>query len=189
MRKATKLWIWRGDDEFPEKWIGVYDKVKSPDRFLFRAGKELESIGLKPRIHFEATTKQLLQWDVLPNNSASPIVNSKVVQILNEICEESVQFFDIEITTLDGIINEYKLLNITKTVSCINHNKSKYSFVAGTNHIMGFQKLVCRLDEITANLLAREVEYKSHKLIADNVYESLNSNNIRGVGFELCLVG
>jgi hypothetical protein len=186
MKNATALWLWRIPDNHPNKWIGIYNREISPDRFLFQRGQEIEELESNPTFSFDLPSSRLQKFGVVPNNSASPLVNGFVADLLNGICKDSIQFIDAAVITNDGILDGYKLVNIVNTVSSINREKSSFSLITGTNYIRSFRKLVCKLDSIPSNLLAREEEYTGNIMVANDIYDAFNFHKIKGVQFNPC---
>ncbi len=190
MKQANSLWEFdMVPTNHPNKWIGIYNREISPDRFLFREGKVVEDIPSRPTFFFNMLSKQLQKFDVLPNNSASPLVSSAVVKLLSDICMQSVQFLDADVKTQDGQLEEFSLLNITQLVSSIDFEKSQYDLYPNTNYIQNFQKRVHKLNGVSSNLLAREERYKGNIMVADDIYEAFQSNKIKGIQFNPCKIG
>ena len=137
-----KPFLWFTPENFPNKYLGLYDRKRSPNRFLFRRGETVALVLSDPVIQTHASMKWVEQWDIFPNNAHLPLVNERALQIMQEFAGNDIQPFNVSIESIDGILMNYKLLNITKKVMCIYHKASKYDFVLNTNHIMGFNKLV-----------------------------------------------
>lgn len=188
MKMATSLWKWEIPDNYPNKWIGIYIREESPDRFGFQHGKRVDNITSVPKFSFNTVSSRLQKYGVLPNNAGSPLVSLEVGELLSDICKESIQLIDTELQTKNDLLTGYKLLNITKLVSSINLEKSSYSLITGSNNIRSFQKRIHTLNGISSNLLAREKLCKSHIIIANDVFESFSSYKIKGVQFSLCAI-
>jgi hypothetical protein len=109
-----------------------------------------------PILHLNVPTSIIQKkYDCIPNNCASPLVNQKVIDLLYKLEPEDVQFFDAEVRCKDGILTNYKLLNITRTIMGIDHEKSIYSLIPSTNGILGFNYLTYKPGCMGINKLAR----------------------------------
>jgi len=187
MKQAASLWKWGIPDNYQNKMIGIYNRERSPDRFEFQKGKMINIVNSIPSFSFAVKSIQLKKFDVLPNNSGAPLVNMKVISLLNEICKNSFQIIDAEIQTEDGLLEGIKLLNITRLINTFNLEKSKYSLITGSKNIRSFQKKVHKLEKINSNLLAREELFKSHITIANDIFEAFSFFKIQGVQFNPCV--
>jgi len=114
--------------ECPNKHIAAYNEAISTDRFIFMQGKPVTKEEITKPLIFELkiTQAEIMKYDAIPNNSSSPLVNQKIVNILQELAPEDVQFFDAEIRCKDGDLKDYKLLNIARSIEGIDHEKSIY---------------------------------------------------------------
>ena len=188
MKQATSLWKWGIPDNYQNKMIGIYNRERSPDRFEFQKGEIVDILNSIPSFSFAVKSIKLKKFDVLPNNSGAPLVNMQVISLLNEICKSSFQIIDVEIQTEDGLLEGIKLLNITRLINTIDLEKSKYSLISGSKNIRSFQNKVHKLEEIPSNLLARELLFKSHITVANDIFEAFSFYKIKGVQFNPCAI-
>ncbi|WP_405170647.1 DUF1629 domain-containing protein [Paenibacillus sp. FSL H8-0280] len=176
------LWIWSVPENFPNKRIGEYVKGSGTDRFVFREGRELTGQIVSPKIVFECLEESLT--DVLPNSGLLLIVSKKVVEILQEICPEDIQIFEANVYIGEKKIPDYYLLNIVSTIEVIDKTESEFTTIKGTDSILNFKKIVYKFDGLPNNHhLVRNLDYKSHVLISDDLKEVFERNNIKGVQF------
>jgi hypothetical protein len=172
--------LWRTPDDYPQDAIGTYDRVTSPDRFVFRRGSVL-SLQEVPTIRFGVQRAALVRFDCLPNNSLIPLVSSRVRDLLNQLGVDDVQFFEASVTATDGAIPGYWLLNATHCVRGLDHSRSISMLIPGTEEIMGFRKLHYRQGCLGRYHIARDAEYRSHLLVSARVYEQFQHSKITGV--------
>src|SRR3990167_10596481 len=137
------IYLWEKFQHCPTKLIAVYNKELSTDRFLFLDGIKLatEQVNKKLIFELEITQAQIVKYDCIPNNCASPLVNQKIVDILLSLAPNEVQFFDAEVRCKDGILTGYKLLNATCKIIGIDHEKSICKMMKTVDAIRGFKYL------------------------------------------------
>ncbi|CAM4456490.1 MAG: hypothetical protein LEGION0403_FIIPPAGN_02774 [Legionella sp.] len=76
-----------------------------------------------PIFHLTTTASMIKKkYDCIPNNSASKLVNQKIIDILMKLAPGDVQFFDAEVHCKDGILTDYKLLNLTNKIGRVANN-------------------------------------------------------------------
>lgn len=178
------VYIWRIPEDYPEKCMGGYEYKKSPNRFIFSKGDSITAppVGI-PIVTFECGRGQLLKYDALVNGSTAPIVNEKLRKIFDDICPNDVQYFDVNIQCKDGILEDYKILNVTHSVKAIDHEHTKCNYIFGSeNAILGFDHLTLYPNSLEkAGLhIARNIEYKSHILVSQKLHSVLKENKIKG---------
>lgn len=179
------LYLWKIPDEYPENMIGEYQKDVSPDRFEFRKGETLpENIGT-PKFKFKVPLSELEGVGDLCNNARLPLLSEDVISILVEFASDSVQLFDAIVEGSDGVSEGYKLVNIKKLVAGIDHDKSEYTKVPGTDQIMNFKSLSYIEGCMGDVQLARDEEYRGNLLVNSNLAEKLME--LRKKGIALCL--
>jgi len=178
------LWIL---SECPNKHIAVYDREASADYFMFRKGIKLTKEQVdKPLIFsLEVTQAEILRYDAIPNNSASPLVNQKIIDILLELAPDDVQFFDAQVRCKDGTLTSYKLLNIAHEIFGIDHEHSVYTLMkmSAVKAISGFRYLTYLPRCMGKHKLARDKEYRSNLLSSEEVKQAFERNKIKGVRF------
>nr|WP_154985931.1 DUF1629 domain-containing protein [Paenibacillus xylanexedens] len=176
------LWIWSVPENFPNKKIGEYIKGSGTDRFVFREGRELTEQIDPPKIAFECSEESLN--DVLPNSGSLLIVSKKVIEILQRMCSKDIQIFEANVYIGEKKIPEYYLLNIISAVEVIDKTQSEYTTIKGTDAILNFKKIVYKFEILPNNYhLVRNLDYKSHVLVSDDLKEEFERNNIKGVQF------
>ena len=178
--RMEEVFLWKIPDDYPENLIGTYERDISPDRFIFLQGKEIPIDGPRPVLSFDAPVGVLEEFADLANNALVPLVSSEVASILQRHCPHDIQLIDAQVLASDKNLPGYRIVNATHTVRSINHEKSDYSIVPGTNEIMGFRKLVCLPGCLGSHAIARDGEYLSNLLICRGLRDLLSG--AKGLG-------
>ncbi len=180
------LYLWVKPEYCPNKLIASYNRELSPDRFLFRRGIKLTSEQVNTKLVFELNVTQATitsKFDCIPNNSASPLVNQKIVDLLLKLAPDEVQFFDAEVRCKDGVLTDYKLLNATHTIVGIDHEKSIFEMMKTTDAILGFKYLTYKPGCMGSLKLARDEEYKGNFLVTEEIKQAFEKEKIKGIWF------
>jgi hypothetical protein len=119
------------------------------------------------------------KYDCIPNNASAPLVNQKVIDLLLQLVPDDVEFFDTEVRCKDGIFHNYKLLNITRTITGIDHEKSIYSLIESTNAILGFKYLTYKPGSMSQHKLARDKEYLGNILGSEEFKLAFEKNKVK----------
>jgi hypothetical protein len=137
-----------------------------------------------PILHLNVPTSIIQKkYDCIPNNCASPLVNQKVIDLLYKLVPEDIQFFDAEVRCKDGILTNYKLINITRTIMGIDHEKSIYSLIPSTDGILGFKYLTYKPGCMGINKIARDKEYLGNILVTEEFKKAFEKEKIKGARF------
>ncbi|MDP3269972.1 MAG: hypothetical protein Q8M40_13120 [Legionella sp.] len=121
------IYLWEDPKNCTNKMIAVYERDISPDRFLFLRGTPVEQEKIiKSAVFIHMMVKDKIRsYDCIPNNSASPLVNQRIIDLLLEFAPDDVQLIDAEIHCKDGVLTHYKLLNVISTfIGLIMKNQS-----------------------------------------------------------------
>jgi hypothetical protein len=175
--------LWRIPEDYPEEAIGTYDRTTSPDRFLLVQGKRLSIEGI-PKICFNVPSEILLGFDCLPVSSRVPLVSSRVKEALAQLCPCDVQFLETSVEAVDCSLSTYWLLHITHFVQGLDHARSIYTRVRGTDRIWRFRRCHYRQDCLGAHHIAREAEYFPHILASTQLWELFRDLIVTGVNFK-----
>ena len=120
----------KGPSNYPNSHIGVFlgpmdqhEKV-----YDFMGVKELdESYDYHLRFGVETTEKIIRKYDSIQiNTPISFLFSEKIISILQELCPDQIQVFDTVIECKDGIITDYKAVNILNEIDVSDPEKSKY---------------------------------------------------------------
>ncbi|WP_398491878.1 hypothetical protein [Variovorax sp.] len=173
--------LWRTPEAGSDGLIGTYSRSNTLDRFDFRNGKHIEFSGTTPVLRFDGRTRDLMAFDCL-SNTAAPMVSQRMAQVLHDACPQDIQLVPARIEAADGDLDGWSLLNVTATVLAINHKKSAYTTVPGTQEIMSFRHLEYLEGCLNEHQLARDAEYLGHLLVSDSLAHTLSG--FAGVSFE-----
>lgn len=123
------------------------------------------------------------KYDCIPNNSASPLVNQKVIKTLLKVAPDDVQFFDVEIQCKDRLLTNYKLLNVTHKIIGIDHEKSEYKKMEGTDVMLRIKYLTYKHGCMGKYKLARDGESLGHLLVTEEIKSLFEKEKIKGCRF------
>ena len=179
------IYLWVKPEYCTQKLIADYNRELSPNRFLFLEGIELtnEQVNAKPIFELKVKQAEITKYDCIPNISGAPLVNQKVVDILQKLIPDEVQFFDAEVRCKDGTLSSYKLLNSTCKIIGIDHGNSIYSLIESTDVILGFKYLTYKSGCMGNHKLARDEEYLSNLLVSNEIKQTFEKEKIKGVRF------
>lgn len=179
------IYLWQKPENCTNKLIAEYRRDLSADRFLFLNGTFVEKERIDKPIIFdhEMIKEKISRYDCIPNNSNSPLVNQRIVDILMEHAPAEVQFFDAEVHCKDGVLTHYKLLNVTATFVGIDHEQSIYTKLEGTDVLMEIRKLVYKTGCMGAHYIARDKECFTNILVSETIKQLFEQEKIRGVWF------
>lgn len=166
--------IWDIPEDFKELHIMDYNwrpMEERTDSLIFMRGKRLpcEDVGqikcsLDPKEYdlifvSEVRPEEFTKFNCLPNNAASmpPLVNKKVLDILNKHCHEDIQAFPATIipdknSKYSFENHDYWLINITKLVDAIDLEKSALSFFAEMPNRVSRIKKLSFLDNVSSEI-------------------------------------
>jgi len=139
-----------------------------------------------PILRLKATTTEIQkQYDSIPNDADAPLVNQKIVDLLMKIAPNEVQFFDAEVHCKDGILTDYKLLNVTRNFIGIDREKSicKMMFPDAPDEIRGFKFLTYKPGCMGSLKLARDEEYSPNLLVTEQLKQAFEKEKIKGCRF------
>ena len=135
-----------------------------------------------PIFNLDVTTAVIQKkYDCIHNNSAAPLVNQKIIDILLKFAPDDIQFFDAEIRCKDSTLNNYKLLNLTHKIIGIDHEKSSYTNLGTTDLILTIKHLIYKKGCMREYNLARDAEFLGNILVNENVKQAFEEANIKGV--------
>lgn len=191
--------IWDIPDDFKERCIMSYKwRERKTDSSIFGRGVRLPcaDIGgikcsLDPNEYdliFAArvSPKEFTKFDCLPNNSTAPLINQKVLNILNKLCPSDIQAFSATIIPDKGSSfenHDYWLINIAKTVDPIDHANTEFSYTPKSlgGDIIGAKKL--RFLRMNFTGIARNQLFSSLKIISPSLAQTFKEAKVTGVQF------
>lgn len=185
-------------ENVPQKSFAVYEENKTDIIDYNIKYIRKSDFSEYPIFYFSVKnpTEKILKWDFLPNNSGSPLVNRKGLNFINELCPSEFEYFDTIIEAPDGIITDYKIINILVSVKIADEKKTIYKDLG--DFICGYRKLVAKDNPLEGHNMVRDIldespsagiyvspyfksEYKKRKLkgasFDDVEYPSRNMNS------------
>jgi len=177
-----KAYLWKPLINYPNKWIGMYNDDKPPDRFIFFRGKFITEKLPKPIIDFVCPKERIEKLGSIYTTTGSPIVRNDVLEICADLFENQIQTFDVELHTENGVLNNYKLINILNLVEGVNFEESICDYFRD-GLLMGYSYLVLK-ENCLGNLnIARLKETPSQILVSEKVKERFHKHKIKGARF------
>lgn len=162
-----------------------YNHDISFDRFMFRRGNFVPKNHVDKPIIFDLkiTMQEALRFDQIINDSSCLLVNQKIADILMKLAPEEVQFFDTEIRCKDGILTNYKLVNITQVVKGVDYEKSLYTKMVNIDAISGFMRLNLVKNCMNGYKIARLEESHGHILATEKIKQTFEAARVTGLRF------
>ena len=133
-----------------------------------------------------AKPEHILKWDFLPNSTGIPLANERALELLEEVAPEQIQAIPTEIKLPNGtLIRNYKLINITRTVTAIDYNKcilKEERFRTKTNKYKDYRyNRICLPEGIH---LAREKDRISIAFGSENLRKAVKKAKLTGLTFK-----
>jgi len=115
-----------------------------------------------------------------PSLSGSvPVLNRKAINILYDLLEGSV-----ELLPLISDIDEYYVLNVTKVIEAINHEKSEIKRFASSGRIMRFVKYSFIAEKLKETHIFKITDMpKAHVFVSDQFKDRALNNGLKGFEF------
>lgn len=173
--------LWRIPEEYPEECIGTYDKVASFDRFLLKRGQPISVTESRPVVRFAVTAERLRAYDCLSNTAQVPLISGRLLGALQELCGCDFQAIPALVVATNTHMEDFAFLNVTTAIKAIDHARSTYTFVPGTKEIMSFRQLHYVPGCLGTRHLARDIEYRPHLLVSDEVFSLVRRLHANGV--------
>jgi len=178
------IYLWKLGGNYPEKLLGLYDHKQSPDRFLLYKGQVLSPPEFdRPGIFRFNVSKGLLScYDNLINTTRVPLVNERLRRILDELAPGDLQYLDTKIICSDGVLINYKLVNVTRTIVGIDKERSIYSLYENGD-FKRFQYIKYKSGCMGPYNIARDEEKKLNLLVSGKLVSIFKKEKIRKVYF------
>jgi len=181
-----KAYLWNDPDNFPNKRRGKYNEEISPDRFMFFGGTYINEMVGEIVVDFGCQKRQIEKYEVIPNNSASPIIREDVLEFCGDLLKDQIQIFDIELRAQDDILKHYKLINILNLVKGVDLGESICDYMTDEVTIAGYQYLVLK-ENCLGNLhIARLEETNSHIIVSDALTLNFSRHSFRDPDTIIC---
>ena len=138
--------------------------------------------------HAEVEEAVFTKYDCLPNNKYAPLVNARVLEILQELCPHDIQAFPATIVSevpekFAFENHDYWVVNITKTVDGIDKELSDFDkFESG--RIKDIHKLILRdVQCMGSSHIVRQHDYHVEILVSPTLVKAFKKAKIKGVKF------
>lgn len=128
------------------------------------------------------------KYDVWPNNGVAPVVNQRVVDVMNNLCPDQVQFFPIMLKNANSKMpvfanHDYFLMNICQTYNGVDMEKSTCTYFRDGD-ISGFNKLsFLESGHEQMPHIARLEMARSHIVVSSELVKAFKKAKIKGVKF------
>ena len=180
LSKMNMIYLWEDPEKYPFSREGIYNEDISPDRFLFYRSNLVTGELPKIIFNFKCPSKFIENLGTIPNDSASPLVREDVLEILDDLIGDQIQAFDTELHTKNGILYDYKLVNILNKVKGVNMDESICEYLTDEVTINGFEFLTLKENCLGKLNLARLEEQRSYILVSEALKERFEKNKIKG---------
>lgn len=200
----NKPYILREAGNLPYNGYALFkDEERQTDPIIFMQGHSLPfdtgnsnlSATLQPVEEYDLVysyrypEEKLKGYDCMPNTGYAPLVNTRVLEILQELCPHDIQAFPATIVSevpkkFAFENHDYWVINITKTVDGIDKELSDFERLPeklGSVPI-GTKKLVMREYENTYHI-ARDTILGTHILVSPTLVKAFKKAKIKGVKF------
>ena len=176
----------RNPRNYKSKYKVKYNYALSFDDYHFENCRFImpESIDKPLVFDLNINQKEVLQFDNIINGIGCLVVNQKLEKILSLLIPNDLQFFDTQIKCKDGIITNYKLVNILKSVEGVDHEQSIYDWLGDkADEIMLIRRLVLTKGCMKNSKLARLAEFPGHILATEEIKQAFEAEKVTGLRF------
>jgi len=171
-------------DDIPQKYIAVYNcRERKTNRFDFMQCKVLPKNNVYDLImDVRGPMRLARRFGYLGTTFSSPLVNEKVLRILQELCPNDFQVFPARIQASDGIMTEYSILNLLYEIDYVNY---EHSIPKGSQDegIWGFEHLVMHPGALQGHHIGRLKETHSFILVSEEFVKAFEKAYIKGAEF------
>ncbi len=173
-------YLWRTPGNYPNRLMGMYQRRVSRDSYAFRHGKPAKETGERVDFVFECRLADLKGLGCVCNSTLIPLVSPRLADFLMREVGEDIQLIKARVIAKDGETDRYKLLNITRLVSCFDKDKSKMLYLP-EGHMYGFEYLVHKPGCMGSSHLARDAGYLGHIIVSDELAAKMRALNMPGI--------
>ena len=178
----NRPYVWWNSESYPHhKGLLEYDwRRRKTDRFIFMRSQFVSEDNYDLILECGIKEDRFQEFDILPNNIGSPIINQRTIKILSQICPDDFQAFPVTIINKPKIIDyenhEYFLINITQEVDSIDREKSYLKFWEDGKRIRDIRKLFFKPGCMGAIHLAREQYFHPLELISPTLVKAFKKD-------------
>ncbi|MES2217348.1 MAG: DUF1629 domain-containing protein [Pseudomonadota bacterium] len=166
------LYLWVSPEDWSDKNTALYSNDNSTNRFIFLNGERLPFEIESRKLFYDAKVpqKNLLSYDYIVNTGYFPLVSLKVADLLNDLVPDEVQFVETEIRCKDGILTNYKGLNVTHKIKGIDRKNSIYTTsTVKEEYISGIKYLTCLPGCMGKYSIARDEDYSTNLMVTEKI--------------------
>jgi hypothetical protein len=181
------LYLWVSSETWSNKNTVIYAKENSTNRFLFTVGDRLPPEIVSTKLFYEAEVSRdkLQSFDYIVNTGYFPLVSQKVADLLNALVPDEVQFVDTEIRCKDGILTNYKGVNVTHKIKGMDRENSIYTTAKiKEEYISSIQYLTYLPGCMGQYSIARDEESSSNLIVTEKIKLAFENAKItKGINF------
>lgn len=106
-------------------WL-IFDNNQFDYKILL-AGQPIDKLPQTPQLKTsrKVSQKSLMQYDYLTSGGLI-LVSRKFENLLTKYAKDYLQFFDAQILNGNQLVSEFKILNITHMIQCVDVSRSSY---------------------------------------------------------------
>lgn len=180
---SRQPYIWMIPPRYPQRKIGLYEKDRLPHYLSLKQGEPLGAVP-PPIVRFpRATLRDLRPLACLANNARIPLVDPRLAQAMARLGAGDFELIETRVMTLDGESDEYRFVNVTNAVSCIDYDISMTRLMVTSAAIMGFDRLFFTTNCMEGHVFSRERDYHSFLLVSPEGRDALVSLKLPGLHF------
>ena len=176
---------WTGISSYPQKMYAVY-KGEGPqlNTMDFMQVKELDLEKDYDLVFVTPSTeKEVRRYDfILTNSCMNILLNEKIISILQEVCPDQIQVFDTVIECKDGVITDYKAVNILNEVDVSDPEKRKFYYLTNGTSIAGYDNrgFVMKEEMLEPVHIGRDKYSHATIIISSTLKEALEKAKVKG---------
>lgn len=146
-----------------------------------------KSLNLDKDYHLDFKIKTTLnkanKLDVLFTNAfMNVLLSSKAVRILQDLCSDQIQVFDTVIECKDGVLTDYKAINILNEVDVSDPEQRKFYYLTDKTTIAGYERggFVMKKSGIEPIHIGRDKYSHATIIISSTLKEALGKAKVKG---------
>ena len=198
--------IWTNTQDVKSDGYALFDNtMRKTNSYIFMSGQPLpnKDIGNLEYSHdpknydliytYRYSELHLRRFDCLPNTGQAPLVNQKILDILNKLCPNDIQAFPVTIVPESPskhtfVNHDYWLINITKLVEAIDLERSDVEFFDHDPRIEDAIRTIKKLafidsDKFAKPLIGRINNKRSMEIVSSSLAEAFKEAKVTGVEF------
>ena len=186
-------YIFKKPKNFIRTQIKYNWRKNETDRFIFMRAQE-QDLQKNYNLHFESqlSAEKMAKYDFYPNNSASPVVNKKTLELLAEHCPGEFQAIPAKIGKENKVTKLFEaynldayLINILQLIDCIDLKNciTQPREFADPEDIWGIESVKFLASGMQGKNIGRAKHYKVYILFSKKLVEIIRVNKLQGALF------